>query len=82
MSTKLLSAFTAFKDAPPFVNASLHDDGNVEVMVRSEATIREGSKWPVADFASMKMTREEFITWAAESLANLGVGVGIGTVVR
>lgn len=80
MNRKYLSAFTAFKDAPPYINASLHDDGNVEVIVRSEATIREGGKWPVADCASMKMTREEFIKWASESLTNLGV-VGVAALV-
>lgn len=64
MSTKYLSAFTAVTEMPPYINASLNDKGEVEVIVRGNATIREGGKFPEADCAMMAMTRDEFITWA------------------
>jgi hypothetical protein len=71
MSTKCLSAFTAHTDMPPYINASLNDKDQVEIIVRGEATIREGGKWPVADCAQMKMTREQFVLWATGALENL-----------
>lgn len=75
MNRKLLSAYTSFTEAPPYINASLHEDDRVEVIVRGEATVREGGRFPVADCASMKMSREDFINWACEALSNLGIGV-------
>ena len=69
---KCLAAFTPAVLSPPFINASLTDDGKVEVMVRSEPKPVEGKSFPIADFASMKMTRAEFETWAREALDTLG----------
>ncbi len=68
---RCLAAFTDCRESPPFINASLTDKGDVEVMIRSEATRREGVTFPVADMASMTMTREKFRAWLVEALAAL-----------
>lgn len=71
MSTKYLSAFTAVTEMPPYINASLNEKGEVEVILRGNATVREGGRFPVADCAQMAMTREQFIAWATEAVEAL-----------
>lgn len=68
---KCLAAFTAFTESPPFINASLTPEDTVEVMLRSEPRPQEGKNFPVADMASMKMSRADFIKWATEALEEL-----------
>lgn len=71
MSTKYLSAFTAITEMPPYINASLNEKNEVEVIVRGNAKIREGGTFPVADCAMMAMDREQFIAWATEAVEAL-----------
>lgn len=71
MSGKLLSAFTALTDMPPYINASLTKEGNIAVIVRGNATVREGGRFPVADCAIMEMSREDFRKWAVEAIDTL-----------
>lgn len=68
---KCLAAFTSPTESPPFINASLTDEGKVEVMIRSEAKPHPDKTFPVADMASMQMSREKFREWLVEALDTL-----------